>query len=83
MLAGDAMALLREFGRPIDLLVIDAEKDENSDLFAAGVGLVRPGGVILADNVVSHDCSAFQRMIRERDDVESVTLPIEWIVKLR
>lgn len=87
VLAGDAMALLREFGRAIDLLFIDAEKDEYSDLFAAGVGLVRPGGVILADNVVSHDCSAFQRMIRERDDVESVTLPIErgieWIVKLR
>ncbi len=38
---------------------------------------MRSGGVILSDNVVSHDVSAYQAMLRERNDVDTVTLPIE------
>ncbi len=37
---------------------------------------VRPGGLILADNVISHDLSAYQAMLRSRSDVETVTIPI-------
>jgi predicted O-methyltransferase YrrM len=37
---------------------------------------VRPGGLILADNVISHDLSAYQAMLRSRSDVETMTIPI-------
>ena len=84
--AGDSRMFLSAFDRPLDVIFLDAEKDDYIDHFLSGVDLVRHGGLILADNVVSHDISAFQQMVRERADVTSVTLPIErgieWIVKL-
>lgn len=70
----------------IDLLFIDAEKDDYATHFQRYIGAVRTGGLILADNVTSHDCSAYQAMIRERADIETVTVTldrgIEFSVKL-
>jgi predicted O-methyltransferase YrrM len=37
---------------PFDLVFIDADKEHNADYFSAAVGLTRPGGVIIVDNVV-------------------------------
>jgi caffeoyl-CoA O-methyltransferase len=61
----------------IDMVFLDAEKDDYPRHFANVVGRVRPGGLILTDNVTSHDCSALLSMIRERDDVVTQTLPFE------
>jgi hypothetical protein len=33
--------------------------------------------LVLADNVTSHDLSAYQAMLTARDDMETVTLPLE------
>lgn len=70
----------------IDLLFIDAEKDDYSAHFDRYIDAVRPNGLILADNVTSHDCSAYQAMIRARADIETVTVTldrgIEFSVKL-
>jgi predicted O-methyltransferase YrrM len=70
----------------IDLLFIDAEKDDYSLHFDRYIDAVRPGGLILADNVTSHDCSMYQAKIRERADIETVTVTldrgIEFSVKL-
>jgi predicted O-methyltransferase YrrM len=63
--------------RDIDILFIDAEKDDYSAHFDRYVGAVRPGGLILADNVTSHDCSAYQAMIRARADIETVTVTLD------
>jgi predicted O-methyltransferase YrrM len=38
---------------------------------------VRSGGLILADNVISHDVSAYQAAVRARSDLETVTIPID------
>jgi caffeoyl-CoA O-methyltransferase len=62
---------------PFDLVFIDAEKDDYVDHFAAVVDRVEIGGLILADNVISHDLSAYQAMLRSRSDVETVTVPID------
>lgn len=75
--SGPARETLSTLLGPFDLVFIDAEKDDYSAHFEATFDLVRSGGVILADNVISHDCSAYQAMLRERDDVATVTLPIE------
>lgn len=75
--AGDAAVLAADVDGPLDLVFIDAEKDDYGRLFLAVIDHVRPGGLVLTDNVVSHDCTAFQELVRSRDDVVTVTLPFE------
>jgi predicted O-methyltransferase YrrM len=77
VVAGDARATVASLPGPFDLVFIDAEKDDYVDHFAAAVDRVRIGGLILADNVISHDLSAYQAMLRSRSDVETVTIPID------
>lgn len=77
VIPGDALATVSTLGGPFDLVFIDAEKDDYPSHFAAAFPLVRPGGLILSDNVVSHDLSGYQRLLQDRDDVDTVTLPIE------
>jgi predicted O-methyltransferase YrrM len=85
VLAGDVRTHIRDLSGPFDLVFIDAEKDDYVEHFTAVIDKVRPGGVVLADNVISHDLSAYQSMLRNRSDVESVTLAhdrgIEYTVK--
>jgi caffeoyl-CoA O-methyltransferase len=77
VLTGDARETVQTLQNAIDFVFIDAEKDDYSTHFFAVNDRVRVGGVIVADNVVSHDCSAYQAMLRARTDVETVTLPLE------
>jgi caffeoyl-CoA O-methyltransferase len=77
VIAGDARETIGQLDREIDLVFIDAEKDDYSSHFLTVIDHVRPGGVIVADNVISHDCSAYQALLRERTDVETITLPLE------
>jgi caffeoyl-CoA O-methyltransferase len=60
-----------------DLIFIDAEKDDYTGHFERTIHLLRPGGLIVADNVTSHDCSAYQAHIRSRRDIETVTVPLD------
>ncbi len=76
VVAGDARETVTSLPGPFDLVFIDAEKDDYVDHLEAVVDNVRSGGVILADNVISHDLSAYQSMLRARSDVETVTIPI-------
>jgi predicted O-methyltransferase YrrM len=73
---GPAAAAIAASTAPLDLVFIDAEKDDYVEHFRAAIGRVRTGGLILADNVVSHDLSRYQTMLRGRDDVATVTVPI-------
>jgi caffeoyl-CoA O-methyltransferase len=76
VIAGDARATVASLPGPFDLVFIDAEKDDYVDHLEAVIDRVRPGGLILADNVISHDLSAYQALLRARGDVETVTIPI-------
>jgi predicted O-methyltransferase YrrM len=60
---GDARAILTSYVGPIDLLFIDAEKNDYPEHLLAAVVKLRVGGVILADNVTSHDVSAYQSLL--------------------
>lgn len=77
VLPGDARKSIDALAGPFDLVFIDAEKDDYPDHFLAVIAKVRPSGLILADNVVSHDLSAYQALVRGRDDVTTMTLPFE------
>jgi len=76
VVAGDARATVASLPGPFDIVFIDAEKDDYVDHFQAVVRRVRLGGLILADNVISHDLSEYQAMLRSSSDVETVTIPI-------
>ena len=45
-------ALDAEGGEPFDLVFIDADKQRTPEYFGYGLKLTRPGGLIVADNVV-------------------------------
>ena len=77
VMPGDARRTIRDLGGTFDLVFVDAEKDDYVDHFLAAIDRVRIGGLVLADNVVSHDLSAYQAMLRARPDVETLTLPLE------
>ncbi len=77
VLSGAARETVTSLPGPFDLVFIDAEKDDYVDHFESVIDRVRPGGLILADNVISHDLSVYQAMLRDRGDVETVTIPIE------
>jgi caffeoyl-CoA O-methyltransferase len=76
VVAGDARTTVASLPGPFDIVFIDAEKDDYVDHFQAVADRVGPGGLILADNVISHDLSEYQAMLRSRSDVETVTIPI-------
>ena len=76
VVAGNAQSTVKNLPGPFDLVFIDAEKDDYVDHFEAVAGRVRPGGLILTDNVISHDLSEYQSMLRSRSDVETATIPV-------
>ena len=49
---GPAAATLPNLTGPYDLVFVDADKKSNPDYVRAALGLTRPGGVIVVDNVV-------------------------------
>lgn len=61
----------------IDLVFLDAEKDDYPRHFENVIERVRPGGVVLTDNVTSHDCEELLHLIRQRDDVVTQTIPFD------
>ena len=87
---GAAEAIIADFeGKPFDLVFIDADKKNNLLYFAAILEKVRPGGLIIIDNVlwkgkVYGDASDTDtRLIRELNDsiaantqVEKLILPV-------
>ena len=77
VVAGDARQTVVGLDGEIDLVFIDAEKDDYIAHFEAVLPRLRCGGLILADNVVSHDCRAYQEMLRQHPQIDTVTLPIE------
>lgn len=91
---GDCKETLRRFreeGREYDLVYIDANKREYCEYYELIFDMVRPGGLILADNVIwdgkvcqdplpqdkqTLGIAAFNDMVSNDRRVESVILPI-------
>lgn len=90
MLIGDAREIIRELEGPFDLVFIDADKENYCAYLDLVVPKMRSGGVILADNVLwsglvldpkikdieTQGLRDFVQKVAERDDLESVLLPI-------
>jgi len=87
---GDAQQILDELDYPWDLVFIDADKISYTTYFNRVLPKMKPGGFILADNVLFHGevlapeikgknpkaIQAFNEHVMQRTDVEKVLLPL-------
>jgi predicted O-methyltransferase YrrM len=76
---GNAFETLPEIQDVFDIVFIDAEKEDYERLFQLARDKVEPGGLFVADNVLSHaDPLAEYSKARQADPaLESVTVPLD------
>jgi predicted O-methyltransferase YrrM len=79
LVEGDAFETLPEIQDVFDMIFIDAEKEDYERLFELARDKVEPGGLVVADNVLSHaDTLAAYSKARQSDTtIESVTVPLD------
>jgi len=79
LVEGDANATLAATEDVFDLVFLDAEKDDYEALFALARPLLEPGGLVVADNVLSHaETLGAYSVARQADpSVSSVTVPLD------
>jgi predicted O-methyltransferase YrrM len=79
LVEGDAFETLARIEDVFDVVFLDAEKDDYEALFVLARRLVEPGGLIVADNVLSHaDTLGAYSAARQADPtLESVTVPLD------
>jgi predicted O-methyltransferase YrrM len=63
VVCGDALAQLRRLDGPFDLVFMDIEKADYARALPDCHRLLRPGGLLVADNVAFPDADAFNRAI--------------------
>jgi caffeoyl-CoA O-methyltransferase len=79
LVEGDAFTTLASVEDTFDLVFLDAEKDDYERLFALARPLLEPGGLVVADNVLSHaDALGAYSAARQADPaLSSVTVPLD------
>jgi caffeoyl-CoA O-methyltransferase len=85
---GPALETIKTLSGPLDLVFIDADKPNYSNYYEASLPLLKPGGLIVADNVLwsgkvldpkdadDHAMVAFDRMVQSDPRVENVCLTV-------
>ena len=79
LVEGDAFESLREIDDVFDVVFIDAEKEDYEALFDLARPKVEPGGLFLADNVLSHEetLGDYSRHRQADPTLVSVTVPLD------
>jgi len=79
LVEGDAFETLERLDDVFDIVFLDAEKDDYERLFALARRTLEPGGLVVADNVLSHpDPLAHYAAARQADaTLSSVTVPLD------
>src|SRR5882762_10835656 len=85
---GPALDTIKSLSEPIDMVFIDADKTNYSNYYDAVMPLVKPGGLIVADNVLwsgrvldpksedDHAIVAFDELVQSDPRVENVCLTV-------
>lgn len=75
---GDAHQTITTLEGPFDLAFLDAEKEFYLDFLEPLVRLLRPGGVLIADNLLSHAAALapFRQAAESHPDLECLLVPI-------
>ena len=84
LVEGDAHESLPAIDDVFDVVFLDAEKDDYEQYFALARPKVEPGGVFVADNVLSHEetLGAYSRARQSDSDLLSVTVPLDRGIEL-
>ncbi len=78
LVEGDAFETLSGLDDVFDLVFLDAWKDDYERLFELARERVEPGGVIIADNVLSdRRLAAYSRARQSDPTLSSVTVPLD------
>ena len=84
LVEGDAHETLAAIEDVFDVVFLDAEKDDYERLFALARPKLEPGGVVAADNVLSHEetLGAYSRARQADPELVSVTVPLDRGIEL-
>jgi caffeoyl-CoA O-methyltransferase len=79
LLEGDALELVPAIEDVFDVVFIDAEKSEYEEHFARARTKVEPGGLVVADNVLSHQetLAAYSSARQSDPGLLSTTVPLD------
>jgi caffeoyl-CoA O-methyltransferase len=79
LVEGDAFETLKQIDDVFDVVFLDAEKEDYEALFGLARPKVEPGGVVIADNVLSHveALGAYSKARQADSTLESVTVPLD------
>ena len=79
LVEGDAIEVLERLDDTFDVVFIDAEKDDYERLFELARPRLEPGGLVVADNVLSHveTLGAYSAARQADPDLVSVTVPLD------
>ena len=79
LVEGDAIATLAVIEDTFDVVFLDAEKDDYEALYTLARPLLEPGGVVIADNVLSHvETLGSYSAARQADpSISSVTVTLD------
>ncbi len=74
----DGVAGLREHDGTVDLVFLDAEKDDYERALEPAIEALRPGGLLVADNLTSHadDLAAFREAALGDPRLDGLVVPI-------
>jgi predicted O-methyltransferase YrrM len=78
LIEGDAKETLSILDKKFDFVFLDAEKEDYLEFFHLIFPKLKVGGVIVADNVISHaeDLKDYINFVRANPDTQSVLVPI-------
>jgi caffeoyl-CoA O-methyltransferase len=79
LIEGDAFEELPQIQDVFDICFLDAEKEDYERLFELSRDKVEPGGIVVADNVLSHEetLGAYSKARQSDPTLESVTVPLD------
>jgi len=79
LVEGDAHSTLAATGDTFDIVFLDAEKDDYEALYALARPLLEPGGLVVADNVLSHaeTLGAYSTARQADPTLSSITVPLD------
>lgn len=78
LMTGDATALIEGLPGPFDLVFLDADRPSYMAYLSATLPRLRSGGLLVADNAVSHaaELTEYLQAVRHHTELETVTLPV-------
>ncbi len=79
LVEGDAFEAIAGIADIFDVVFIDAEKEDYEPLFVLARQMLEPGGLVVADNVLSHEetLGAYSRARQADPTLVSVTVPLD------